>query len=237
MSSAMEAEFPTYLKAFFSGHLVTSDIRLGVHAHDLRFTVLIDPFSKKRPLLLLYDGPTYDGDVLVRIGKTKDHLGTYLTGIEVNNTTITLTNRKDDMYRRHIFTLELGESRREKFEWRPTEGNEVHDMFKHAKGFKLVRLKSKGPGDGKGGKRDERHIDETSDGKEVVAVWATEKCSLLTKFVPTMKPFKFELRASGKTGDLGNDFAYFALATALKIWLFESLRIDGVPSSLSLVDG
>ncbi|KAI1473075.1 uncharacterized protein F4812DRAFT_38188 [Daldinia caldariorum] len=233
MGSTIDGEFPSSLRALFPSRVDPTEFHLGTHAHDLRFAVVMDAISRKRSLFVLYDGSTDNGSVLVKVGKTHNHLTTYNTGVKAGDTTTTLTYRTDDA-RVYRFSLDLRGSRPEKFEWRPTEGNEVHAMFDHAKGFKLVRLRSKGPGNGKGGKRAERHIDETSDGKEVVAVWATQR-NILMRFVPTLKPFKFELRASGKTGELGDDFAYVALATALKIWSFEAQGISGLPLMESLV--
>ncbi|KAI1801516.1 hypothetical protein F4811DRAFT_574095 [Daldinia bambusicola] len=233
MGSTIDEEFPTYLRAFFPSRINPTKFHLDAHAHDMRFTVTMDAISRKRSLFVLYNSPTDEGDVLAKVGKTHNHLTTYNTGVQVGDTATTLTYRTDDVgvYR---FSLDLGRLRLENFEWRRTEGNEVHAMFDDAKGFKLVRLRNKGSGNGKGGKRAERHIDETSHGKEVVAVWATQK-NTLTSLVPILKPFKFELRASGKSEDLGTDFAYLALATALKIWSFEAQGISGLPLMESLI--
>ncbi|KAI0104419.1 hypothetical protein F4814DRAFT_455729 [Daldinia grandis] len=226
MSLTTGNEFPNYLRAFSPGQFITSQFNLGTHTHDFRFTVAINTAANKSPLLVIYDGSTDDGSVLATVSKTKDNLRTYSNSIQVNDTTVTLADHANDLHRRYEFSLKL-ESRREKFEWRPTQGNEVRNMFKHAKGFKLVRLKSNGPGNGMGGKRDYRHIDETSDGKEVVAVWATEKSWVPVNLMLTLRPFKFELRASGKSGELGSQFCYFAVATALKIWSYEAQDISG----------
>ncbi|KAI1770952.1 hypothetical protein F4818DRAFT_430697 [Hypoxylon cercidicola] len=115
--------------------------------------------------------------------------------------------------------LRWGISVWERFEWRRApRGNMAHEMFQHAKGSKLVRLGRKGPGEEQGGKRAARHVGGTSDGKEVVAVLATEQ-----RVVPALggKPFRFEICGSGKTGELGHHFAYVALMTALQIWYIE----------------
>ncbi|KAI0844479.1 hypothetical protein F5Y00DRAFT_248687 [Daldinia vernicosa] len=219
MSSTMNNEFPSYLQAFFPNKLSFPIFNLGAHTRDMHFTVTVDLRFKNKPLMVL-DNFTNDGNVLAVVGKPNIVHATHKTEVQVGDTTITLINLMGNIYRSFMFSLKL-DSGREKFEWRPTQGNEVCNMFKHAKGFKLVRLDSKGPGDGKGGKRDDRHVDETSDGKEVVAVWATEKSLVPSSLTPTNKPFKFELRASGKSGELGSQFGYFALATALKIWSYD----------------
>ncbi|KAI2781015.1 hypothetical protein F4815DRAFT_444911 [Daldinia loculata] len=226
MSSATDNEFPSYLKASFPNRFTIPIFNLGAHTHDLRFTVTMDMFCQESPLMVLYDGSTDNGRVLATVDMPKDNQGTYSTTVKVDDTAIIMANHKDDLRHLYRFSLQL-ESRRERFEWRPTQGNEVCNMFRHAKGFKLVRLKSYGPGNGKGGKRDYRHMDETSDGKEVVAVWATEKNWMPLNLIPTNKPFKFELRASGKSGELGSQFGYFAIATALKVWSYEAQGISG----------
>ncbi|KAI1801515.1 hypothetical protein F4811DRAFT_555804 [Daldinia bambusicola] len=227
MSPTADVEFPSYLKAYFPSRLNVTKFTLGEHSHDLRFKVTLDPLPKNNPFITLSEGPSDDGNTLAIVGNLKDYLGTWSSVIQVNDGATTMYNRCDDTYRLYHFSLKLHGSRREEFEWRPTEGNEVHEMFRHAKGFKLVRLKSVGPGARKGGKRKERQVDETSDGKEVVAIWATEKSLIQGNLILGIKPFKFELRASGKSGDLGSEFGYFALASALKIWAWKSLGISG----------
>ncbi|OTB09805.1 hypothetical protein K445DRAFT_17288 [Daldinia sp. EC12] len=227
MSAASDDEFPCYLRAYFPCRIDYTKFILGEDSHDLRFTVTLDPVPRKNPLMVIYDGPTDDGDTLVTISKPKDHLGKLSTTIQVSDIATVLSNRFDDIHRLYKFSLKVGGSRREKFEWRPSEGKEVQEMFRHAKGYKLVRLKSVGPGAGKGGKRKDRQLDETSDGKEVVAVWATKKSLVPSNLRMDVKPFKFELRASGKSGELGSEFGYFALATALRIWSYKALGITG----------
>ncbi|OTA91926.1 hypothetical protein M434DRAFT_396870 [Hypoxylon sp. CO27-5] len=93
----------------------------------------------------------------------------------------------------------------EEFECRDSRGVEVQELDPNASGCKLVRLNSEGPGGGKGGRRDKRHKGETSDGKEVVAVWTFSRSY-----------FKFKVLGSGAL-DLGGEFALVALMTALDL--------------------
>lgn len=62
-----------------------------------------------------------------------------------------------------------GALRREGFEWRASHGDEVKELERCSRGWKLVRLH--GEADGIGGTRAVRDVGTTSDGKEVVAVF------------------------------------------------------------------
>ncbi|KAI0844478.1 hypothetical protein F5Y00DRAFT_266550 [Daldinia vernicosa] len=227
----MAEDFPHYLKVFYTNPYETK-FSLGQHAHDFRFTVSRGPIGSKT-ILTLHEGSTTDGQISA-IGK---ETGWFHQGYRMANEIIlppigeypnmfTSTMRPEQEFTRrwYQFTMKVGEGEglhSEKFEWRPTQGNEIKAMFKHAKGFKLVRVGAEGPGDGRGGKRQSRQLGESSDGKEVVAVWATKKVILSI----SRSPFKFELLGSGKTGELGRHFGYMALMTALETWCFQVLRI------------
>ncbi|XXG98979.1 hypothetical protein Hte_005312 [Hypoxylon texense] len=115
----------------------------------------------------------------------------------------------------HQMTVEV-------FEWRHSQGREVHSLNPdpRATGYKLVRGIA-GPGSGRGGPyvggggpRATRQEGESSDGKEIVAVWATVDGGCKKK----KRPFAFRLLGSGATGELGDEFALAALVTALKIY-------------------
>ncbi|KAI1767468.1 hypothetical protein GGR53DRAFT_481993 [Hypoxylon sp. FL1150] len=108
----------------------------------------------------------------------------------------------------------------ETFEWRASEGQEVRVIHPHprAHGYKLVRLRKRGPGGGRGGKRDVRQEGETSDGREIVAVWSTVDSRIPEVFWNKKRPFTFQLCGSATTGELGDDFSLVALMTALKIY-------------------
>lgn len=246
----MSNQFPDYIKAFFPKSLIPLEFNLGEHAHDLRFTVTIDPVTTTKPLLILHAGPTAKGQVLAVAKKPKRYHDDYKTVVQIvaptvntpaqgqhNTTAAVMIGRHNLAYRRYQFSVKLG-SRIEMFEWRSTSGNEVREMFNHPRGFKLIRMGSEGPGGGRGGQRATRTVGESSDGKEVVAVWATERSLISKGLVPLgNKPFKFELRGSGKTAELGHQFAYLAVITALKIWLAEAQRISGIGMMDSFTHG
>ncbi|KAI1650828.1 uncharacterized protein F4817DRAFT_312186 [Daldinia loculata] len=228
----MAEEFPHYLKAFYTNPYQMK-FSLGQHAHDLRFTVSMGPIGSKT-ILVLHEGSTTDGQISA-IGKeigmfhqgyrmANNIIPPPLIGEYPNTFTSTMNPEQEFIHRWYQFSMKVGKGEKlhsEKFEWRPTQGNEIQAMFNHAKGFKLVRVGAEGPGDGRGGKRQSRQLGESSDGKEIVAVWATERV-----LVPISRsPFKFELLGSGKTGELGRHFGYMALMTALETWCFQVLRI------------
>ncbi|KAI1393240.1 uncharacterized protein F4822DRAFT_439399 [Hypoxylon trugodes] len=233
MAPNMDIEIPTYLRAIFPNSLTPVMFHLGQLDQELRFTVTVDAFSSRSPLLVLHAGSTVRGPVLASVSKPAPYKGTYRNIVKIqspiSNTgaiEVSLTTPIDDgMHVRYNFSLAIG-SRHEKFEWRATRGSEVHVAFRNAKGFKLVRLGSEGPGGGQGGSRATRAVGETSDGKEVVAVWATEKSLLPAAFVPNCRPFKFELLGSGKA--LGQEFACLALTTALRVWSSEAQAVPNL---------
>ncbi|KAI1382431.1 hypothetical protein F4677DRAFT_440227 [Hypoxylon crocopeplum] len=226
----MDTEFPHSLKVLFPGGLLPVKFNLGEHAHDLRYSLNVDPFSAKKPLLVLHHGSTENGQVLAMAKKPERYQNTYKTEIQVTSLTnhtlrqgqlsttfVTMVDQRRIAHQQHEFSVNMAWGC-EKFEWRSTRGNEVQNMFRHPKGFKLVRLGSEGPGEGRGGKRGVRQVGESSDGKEIVAVWATEKSFIPSNMVLGGKPFKFELCGSGKSGQMGEHFSYIALMTALYIW-------------------
>jgi hypothetical protein len=110
----------------------------------------------------------------------------------------------------------------ERFEWRQSHGPEVTGLSSsHAWGYKLVRLESphasrpsadEPESSRRGGKRAERDVGQTSDGKDVVAVWADNMKTSMTKYV------KFQLLGDALGGAMGEVFDIMAVATGLRIW-------------------
>lgn len=128
----------------------------------------------------------------------------------------------------------------ETFCWRQSHGQEVKHVSKnkYVWGWKLVRLDSEtstggggggaeeadptivrsgGAGEGSsrvggGGKRYERGLGESSDGKEVVAVWADNTRPSKNKLV------RFEFLGAGRTGELGEVFEIMAVSSGMRIW-------------------
>ncbi|KAI1366068.1 hypothetical protein F5Y08DRAFT_337977 [Xylaria arbuscula] len=126
-----------------------------------------------------------------------------------------------------IETTSSGRSR-EHFEWRHSSGVEVEALGGRHSGWKLVRVSvpplsvlhpsslyaplkrkfsSSGGGSGGGG----NVLGQSSDGKEVVAVWSEVNWSL-------SKILRFRFLGSGADGSLRERWAVMAVASALAIW-------------------
>lgn len=114
----------------------------------------------------------------------------------------------------YTFSVETAPGLREKFEWRASKGNEVKALVEgkvhHASGRKLVRLATEA--DGVGGTRAVRDQGASSDGREVVAVWADNP-----KWSGN-KAGALRFLGSGASGALGGRFAVMAIATSIRIW-------------------
>ncbi|KAI6086376.1 hypothetical protein F4821DRAFT_260067 [Hypoxylon rubiginosum] len=111
----------------------------------------------------------------------------------------------------------------ESFEWRVSKGSEVRDIGgEHAHGWKLVRLGREGPGGGSGGGRGKRQKGETSDGKEVVAVWGTTSRTFSSD---DRRPFTLLFYGSGKTGELGEEWRAVAIATAVRLYSYTEQKL------------
>lgn len=112
----------------------------------------------------------------------------------------------------------------ERFEWRRSRGAEVKGVEGGSGwGWKLVRMGSDAsrgeglPADGEDWDDDSRPDGRTSDGKEVVAVWADAGMSL-------SRMGALEYRGSGATGELGLPWSIMAAVTCMCIWQLRQQR-------------
>ncbi|KAI2613442.1 hypothetical protein GGR54DRAFT_632629 [Hypoxylon sp. NC1633] len=224
----VDITLPEYVRAILPGGRNPTRLHLGMHVHDLRYTVIVEYNSDNLPLIALYDGPNTNGQLLGLVNKPRDSAVFWKHTNEITavhmyqpnlSETFTMSSFMKPSYR-FSTRVGLGEDEHyEKFQWRPTKGKEIEKFFMYPKGFKLVRQEAVGPSGGEGGSRKEREEGETSDGKEIVAVWVTEN-KLLPKVIDQeCRAFKFELYGSAKTGELGHHLPYAALMSALKIWV------------------
>ncbi|KAH7037343.1 uncharacterized protein B0I36DRAFT_313828 [Microdochium trichocladiopsis] len=199
---------------------------LGEHRDAPLFAVKSGSgWTTKKPGLTIFDGPN-SSDYPMLTGATRASM----FGRKYDISLPPLANSGSSEYTKetisigtswsrqvHKFTIEVesgpkGETRREDFEWRSTRGDEVRELgSKWLRGWKLVRLSSeafRGPG----GERHARDEGTTSDGKEIVAVWAHNSSWSMTK------AFKFRFRGSALAGELGERFDLMALMTGLNMW-------------------
>lgn len=110
------------------------------------------------------------------------------------------------------FSIEVGTDRsnvhQETFEWRHSSGSAIAALGASHEGWKLVRLNTPRPAPGQP-QRQPALV--TSDGYEVVALWADALMSLT-------KQLKFAFCAAGRTGQLGERWAVMAAISAIAIW-------------------
>ncbi|PSR83505.1 hypothetical protein BD289DRAFT_435803 [Coniella lustricola] len=117
-------------------------------------------------------------------------------------------NRGAGLYSHHplIFSIEVrssdGQLRREEFEWRRSSGDVVAALGGRSVGYKLVRCTSVGT-----------MGPTSSDGKEIVAVWALHGIRL-------HQGFRFQFLGSGVDGALGERWSTMAVMTALYMWCY-----------------
>lgn len=118
---------------------------------------------------------------------------------------------------RYWFAMEVGDGPNrhvEKFEWRRSHSPDIASLGRSKWGWKLVRLGSDASEPKTPVQESEDRADGlTSDGKEVVAVWANSK---MMKSMSTIGEFEF--RASGASGEFGRLWALMALLTRMCIW-------------------
>ncbi|KAI6091651.1 hypothetical protein F4821DRAFT_226573 [Hypoxylon rubiginosum] len=231
-------EIPRAVTAYWPKRNLSSEFCLGESPDKLLFRVSKGPHFAPHPLLALYIGPAKNGLALGKLHKPDvrnphdDGLIEIFSPASAKRTVVHMTSEVHIAHTYRPFTMVVGEGGREHaetFEWRRSRGSEVHtiDKDKVARGYKLVRLSGEAPTGGHGGKRKERPIGESSDGKEVVAVWVTND-NKRDPERPDRKPFQFQLCGSGLTGTLGKHFAFVALMTALKIWITEG-PLNAIP--------
>ncbi|KAK5631311.1 hypothetical protein RRF57_007025 [Xylaria bambusicola] len=119
------------------------------------------------------------------------------------------------------FSIETNASgrARERFEWRHSHGFEVEALGGRHSGWKLVRMSNPplsilhpsslyAP---LKRKYSSNVLGQSSDGKEVVAVWSEVSWSLT-------KVLRFRFLSTGADGSLGDRWAVMAVASALAIW-------------------
>lgn len=172
--------------------------------------------------LRLHDGNSPNGTPLVHAkpnGKWKKDYAITLPSFPGYNNTSGAEILRYVMKRRerYWFGLQVGQGAQqhiERFEWRRSHGSEVKAVGGWSYGWKLVRLKEGTPEDAQsGGEEPDRANGFTSDGREVVAVWAD------TSSIKSMSRVgEFQLLGSGRSGELGMNWQLMAMMSCMCIW-------------------
>ncbi|KAI0138200.1 hypothetical protein F4776DRAFT_82173 [Hypoxylon sp. NC0597] len=239
--AGVNKRFPQSINAYFQKAGFSKTFHLGEHADQPLFAVTMHSGLTSKPLLELHSGPKDSDPIIATANNEKRWSSGRTTVVQIlptafsslgvgesssgSSTAPSQEAEKIIMKQTNLlknvtypFSVEVGlgkDLRVENFEWRGSRGGEVQDLDKYTRGYKLVRLGSVGTG--QGGERSTRAANVTSDGKEVVAVFAQNTSWSMNKV------FKFQFLESGATGVLGDRFALAALMSALKIWYIEYL--------------
>ncbi|KAI1417236.1 hypothetical protein F5Y13DRAFT_152332 [Hypoxylon sp. FL1857] len=237
--AGVKNRFPQSLNGYFPKSATSKAFFLGEHADQPLFVATLHSGLTSNPLVQLHSGPNLSDPLVATANNEKRWSSGRTTVIQILPAAASTLAGADSasgsgaapsqepekiiMKQAHIlknvtygFSVEVGlgkDLRVENFEWRGSRGGEVRELDEYARGYKLVRLG--GEGAGSGGERATRAANTTSDGKEVVAVFAQN-----TKWSMN-KVFKFQFLESGATGVLGDKFALAALMTGLKIWYID----------------
>ncbi|KAF4442842.1 hypothetical protein F53441_11632 [Fusarium austroafricanum] len=171
--------------------------------------------------VLLHDGPDTESPLLAGAepeGKWGVSYGVLLPSLPGQESSGKETlRRKNTMKYRYWFGMQVGQGADqhiERFEWRSSHGSEVKSVGESRFGWKLVRLGrgAEEPDDSNPNDEPDRADGFTSDGHEVVAVWAGSGSMSVHK-VGT-----FQLIGSGATDELGMQWKIMALLTCMCFW-------------------
>lgn len=193
---------------------------IGQHADQPSFELKVDyGMSKSKPFLVLHNTSSELVASVTSESITKGHAVITVPG-RPGSSQNTISERLEVKYSFPLavfsFSFDVGrgkETHREAFEWRFSKGKEVKVFGAWSTGWKLVRLDREAEsGPGEGSSRSERLHGQTSDGKPVVAVVADNMSPSTNKIA------KFHFVGAGATGEMGEEWAFMALMTAVRVW-------------------
>ena len=217
-------KFPVALNAYFQRKL-SRTIYLGPSRSERLFAVETHSggFTGKKPTIILRDGPGDTDPILATAGfENKRQTKYYITlpgrpGPDGASDTTIIMNSATLTSSKHGLSIPVGEKGQvEQFEWRSSHGDEIKTLAGSSWGYKLARLE--GPNTKASGSSSSsssaaaREVGFTSDGHEVVAVFAPNGSASLTKAV------RFCFMGSGMTGTMGEAWEIVALTSALKLF-------------------
>ncbi|KAH9986114.1 hypothetical protein F4779DRAFT_611931 [Xylariaceae sp. FL0662B] len=234
--AGVKPRFPPTLNGYLQKGGMSRTLLLGEHAEKPLHAVIMHSGWTSKPELILHTGPSSTDPVLATAINesrwTNKHVMVELLASEGPKTAVKITQNAGWRHVTWSFSVDVGlgkDTRRENFEWRHSRSGEIRDLDKYSWGWKLVRLGSEDAA--RGGDRATRSVGATSDGKEVVAVWAIHgKMSM-------NKAFKFQYLGSAVTGMLGETFATVALMSALKMWYQEYMVGAATSASTAAAGG
>ncbi|KAF5575254.1 hypothetical protein FPCIR_13247 [Fusarium pseudocircinatum] len=178
--------------------------------------------------IVLHSGPSADSPKLAVSGRESSRSSEYLIrlpSLSGNAPQDELLYCDSELRRRFSFDIQVGhgpDQRVEGFEWRRSGGPEVKSVGQsRRRGLKLVRLGSTNTKEKYSSSEEDLHDGRTkgqgygysSDGKEVVAVWANTR-----SFSSSSGVGELQFRGSGATGELGQLWALMAVMSCMSIW-------------------
>ncbi|KAJ6020444.1 hypothetical protein N7540_005948 [Penicillium herquei] len=231
------SKFPATMKGYFKwDNRKTPIFHLGMAGKNSKLFAVstFSNVSTNNPSVILYDGATHEDPILATFTASANKWDRMKPG------TFHLPVRSGSFYKREIVALmtpqlqgKLGAwepvwkfsapittdgTQKQRFEWRRSRAKEVEriatgDLY----GWKLVRVS--GPNRGSGGPRKQRDFGFTSDGLEIVAVFAHNSSNRMAKAL------RFAFMGTGLTGELGEVWEIMAVVSALQLWYCRSQEI------------
>ncbi|KAF7537374.1 hypothetical protein G7054_g3779 [Neopestalotiopsis clavispora] len=223
-------QFPPSFNAYYQWKF-TKTFHLGESRDHPLYAVRTHSGWSGSPGIVLHSGPSDKDPPLAAAGQetqwSKHSIIVLppLPGSDAASSTEFMRTNVGWKHTSYPFSIEVtsgatGRLKREGFEWRQSHGGEIKQLGKCSRGWKLVRLSAEAAGPG--GEREERAHGASSDGKEIVAVWAFYSGWSMTK------SFKFQFLGSGLTGELGERWSVMAVITALRMWY---LHFQGIAAT------
>ncbi len=214
-------QFPAAFNLY--GDNFSRSYTLGEHQHMPLYAVRFRPsWQSANPVMALHNGPnpatapplatvelmaTMSENLLITLPPPLTYRGTGSTAVRLS-----LVMGWSHFY---TFTMEVGTDagnvRHEEYQWRHSSGTAIAALGGARDGWKLIRMATAPP---PGTPRNERQPPPaftSSDGREVVAMYADARMSMT-------KQLKFAFVGTGRTGALGERWAVMAVTSALAIW-------------------
>lgn len=210
-----------------------------------KIILLLSPTPASPPLLAAHLAQSWRGDLTLHAGPSTAHpvlavarwgKGLHrIVPVDLPGGDRQMVRYQGSRRERFWFALGVGEdSRVEKFEWRRSHGAAVKSLGQSSHGWKLVRITALSPSytevdeEAKLAADEAPDVDDadsadglTSDGKEIVAVWAPASARRLS----VTAVGRFEFRGAGEGGELGERWRLMAVMSMLVFWRQEMQNV------------